>query len=151
MWWIHKASKWYLPSLSLGKPVSRSVHMHAWSQGVGGDLFSSWVHGDGCWILLWRSTFWRPSEKWSVGVSVDGRGVASMLFLPLPTGSSFSAFGTGWQKVQRGSLAACLTEWGAVNLGLEFAGRQQLVFDPHQLVALFKKSQCQVALSLLAI
>lgn len=53
-----------------------------------------------------------------------------VLFLPLPPFSySFSALGTGWQNIQQGSLASNLTEWGAENFGVEFAGCQQLVFD----------------------
>lgn len=96
MWWIHEASKWYLPGLSSDKPKILPVHIHAWSQGAGGDVFFV-IHGGLSldWMLDLAVMQLLLASKWAVScVAVDGHDAASPRALP-PSSSLFLLFLSG--------------------------------------------------------
>lgn len=111
MWWIHKASKWYLPSLSSDKPKILPVHIHAWSQGAGEDVFFMIRGGISVdwWMLDLAVMQHLLASKWAVSyVSVDGHEVASPRALP-PSSSLFLLFLSVWHwMAERTARISCL-------------------------------------------
>lgn len=154
MWWIHEASKWYLPGLSSDKPKILPVHIHAWSQGAGGDVFFV-IHGGLSldWMLDLAVMQLLLASKWAVScVAVDGHDAASPRALP-PSSSLFLLFLSGghWMAEHTARIS-CLQPHrvGSRELWCGVCRVPTARVWP-VLVALSRKNHYRVALSLLAI